>query len=111
MQHLENLILSFAQQKRLQDGSGTSGTVAGDMAADLAEPGGDPSARRESQSAAIINTPPLEDSAGKMVNNQDLGTTYVDSSHWRAILDDVFPSQLPPPIRLETHKTKSGIDQ
>ncbi|KAH8700829.1 hypothetical protein BGW36DRAFT_317045 [Talaromyces proteolyticus] len=82
MQHLENLILSFAQQKKQQDGSG-SGAAASWNVTDFAT---DPSVTTEAAAAAA---PLVEDDPGKILNNEQMGTTYVDSSHWRAILDDI----------------------
>jgi hypothetical protein len=76
---LENLILSFAQKRRQEDESMDDATASS-------------GATNSTHDAAVLATErgtPLEDDPGKLVNNEQAGTTYVDASHWQAILDDV----------------------
>jgi hypothetical protein len=80
---LENLVLSFAQQKRQRDGASPYPSVTRnphgkDALVDLTS---------STKASHIDKT--LEDDPGKIVNEEDVGISYVDASHWRAILDDV----------------------
>lgn len=110
IQHLENLILSFAQQKKQVDESG-SGSASG--VGSGGDSNGRGAAHDSSASATLISSAanvngskepspettgavsqktPVEDDPGKLLND---GTTYVDASNWQAILDDV---PLSPPV-------------
>lgn len=100
IQHLENLILSFAQQKKQEDsGSGGSGdSNHSDGAARGSSASTSPSNNVNNSaepSPATNGTVQLSTSVevdpGKLLNN---GTTYVDASNWQAILDDVCLSLL-----------------
>lgn len=97
IQHLENLILSFAQQKKQDErasGSGGSwdsnhsgGAVL--LSSASTSPGniGNHSAHPSPEiSGAMERSTSVEVDPGKLLNN---GTTYVDASNWQAILDDV----------------------
>ncbi|KAL3704883.1 hypothetical protein TMatcc_008555 [Talaromyces marneffei ATCC 18224] len=99
IQHLENLILSFAQQKKQEDesgsgsGSGSGGSNSGGAArgsSTLTSPAGhvnnnsaEPS---PTTSGAAEQSTSVEADPGKLLNN---GMTYVDASNWQAILDDL----------------------
>lgn len=94
IQHLENLILSFAQKRRQEDDDGRGAAGTDDVASNPVTNGGHDGnvVARTMQQNANTNTnttTPLEDSPGKLVNNEKVGITYVDASHWQAILDDV----------------------
>jgi hypothetical protein len=93
IQHLENLVLSFAQQRRQRDGASPYASVT-------RKPNGsslaDPEAYVEDELVDLTSSTKashidktLEDDPGKIVNEEDVGISYVDASHWRAILDDV----------------------
>lgn len=113
IQHLENLILSFAQQKKQEDESGSgesshgggaargssASTFPGNTVNNSAEPSPDTNGAVE-QSTSVDVDP------GKLLNN---GTTYVDASNWQAILDDVCLS--PPRSREETNHKRQQLKE
>lgn len=82
LQHLENLVKSLAQKKKLEEGH------------KMDVPGNEPfpSTNLENDSHASDphlgeKCPPL-DPPGKLVV-KDEGTSYIDGAHWRAILEEV----------------------
>ncbi|KAL1966397.1 hypothetical protein VTN77DRAFT_4539 [Rasamsonia byssochlamydoides] len=88
IQHLENLVLSFAQKKKLEE-QATSQTPHSMRK----EKGslGDPESYLEEEdhsNAVPEEKQPLEDSPGKLLV-EEVGTSYVDAAHWRAILEDI----------------------
>jgi hypothetical protein len=94
---LENLILSFAQQKKQEDesGSGSSGSNSGGAArgssasASSTSPANNLNNSAEpspATSGLADQSTSVESDPGKLLKN---GTMYVDASNWQAILDDV----------------------
>ncbi|KAL2845434.1 fungal-specific transcription factor domain-containing protein [Aspergillus pseudoustus] len=91
LQHLENLIMSFAQQRRQDDNQAPDFSIV-PPAADL-----DPRSQPLAPSPA---SPPKADGTetdsqespasqpGRLVVN-DKGTNYIDSAHWKAILEEI----------------------
>ncbi|PCH01896.1 Transcription factor [Penicillium occitanis (nom. inval.)] len=98
IQHLENLILSFAQQKKQEDESGSGSGGSGDSnhsggaargSAASTSPTNNVNNSAEPSpetGAAVEQSTSVEVDPGKLLNN---GTTYVDASNWQAILDDL----------------------
>ncbi|EED16281.1 C6 transcription factor, putative [Talaromyces stipitatus ATCC 10500] len=96
IQHLENLILSFAQRKRQEDegtSSGRTSTARGSNSASATPVSNTNNNDSNHMNGGVKGLPDQRPSVrtdpGKLLNG---GTTYVDSSHWQAILDDVCPS-------------------
>lgn len=83
---MENLILSFAQQKKQEDGGPSGGTSSSATTAANSNAATEPS---PATSDSAAQSPALNVDPGKIQNDEQLGTTYIDSSHWQAILDDV----------------------
>lgn len=81
LQHLENLVLSFAQQKRLEDQQGVSPGSASFSHSNSEH--GPPNVG----TLAEKETTPLPH-PGRLVVKDD-GISYIDGAHWRAILDEV----------------------
>ncbi|TQB76222.1 hypothetical protein MPDQ_000529 [Monascus purpureus] len=81
LQHLENLVLSFAQQKRLEDQQGVSPGSASFSHSNSEH--GPPNVG----TLAEKETTPLPH-PGRLVVKDD-GISYIDGAHWRAILDEI----------------------
>ncbi|KAL2863552.1 putative C6 transcription factor [Aspergillus lucknowensis] len=92
LQHLENLIMSFAQQKRLDEGQNRDPS-----ALPQSPPGSDP--RGQSQQQSARSPPNAEETEATSENSpgsqpgrllvNDTGTKYIDGAHWKAILEEI----------------------
>lgn len=90
LQHLENLVLSFAQQKRLEEDQ--QGVSPGSASLSHSSSEQDHSNHSgigppKTGSLAEKETTPLP-RPGRLVVKDD-GISYIDGAHWRAILDEV----------------------
>ncbi|KAL3442646.1 fungal-specific transcription factor domain-containing protein [Aspergillus insuetus] len=90
LQHLENLIMSFAQQRRQDDNQVQDFSAV--RAPDL-DTVGQPvlpsplsSSRAEATEAESQESPASQ--PGRLVVNEK-GTNYIDSAHWKAILEEI----------------------
>ncbi|KAL2808177.1 fungal-specific transcription factor domain-containing protein [Aspergillus granulosus] len=85
LQHLENLIMSFAQQRR-QDDNQVQDSSPVPPAPDL-DPRVLPSPPKAEGMDAESRESPASQSGRLLVN--DKGTNYIDSAHWKAILEEI----------------------
>jgi hypothetical protein len=93
IQHLENLILSFAQKKKLEEEAPSQTPPSENHNGTIADPKS--YLQAEDHAGAVPEERKmLEDSPGKLLV-EDVGTSYVDAAHWRAILEDVCAIPLP----------------
>ncbi|KAL4786728.1 hypothetical protein BJX76DRAFT_88080 [Aspergillus varians] len=93
LQHLENLIMSFAQQKKQEDSDSqepspplpapASGFLPRGQSTMLTPPS---PLRRDGTETESEDSP--SGGSGKLVVN-DTGTNYIDSVHWKAILEEI----------------------
>lgn len=89
IQHLENLVLSFAQKKKIEEQANSQiQRSITKQSGGLGDPGSYLEAEEDCSNAVSGEKKTIQDSPGKLLV-EDVGTSYVDASHWRAILEDV----------------------
>ncbi|KAL2825464.1 fungal-specific transcription factor domain-containing protein [Aspergillus cavernicola] len=95
LQHLENLILSLAQQKKQDEGESEDATAAlppGALDLEsrrqsmLLTPPSPSTGKLEGTGLEIGDSPPGQ--TGKLLV-KETGTSYIDSAHWKAILEEI----------------------
>ncbi|KAL3466554.1 hypothetical protein BJX64DRAFT_250273 [Aspergillus heterothallicus] len=91
LQHLENLIMSFAQQRR-QDDNQVQEFSTVPPARDL-EPRGQPEllsplSPPKAEGTDTVNQESSASQPGRLLVNEK-GTDYIDSAHWKAILEEI----------------------
>ncbi|KAL4928270.1 putative C6 transcription factor [Aspergillus undulatus] len=86
LQHLENLIMSFAQQKKQED-SGRSQEASPPMPAPAPDLLSRQPAVTTPEKFEAENESPAAD-CGKLLV-KDTGTSYIESAHWKAILQEI----------------------
>jgi hypothetical protein len=90
MQHLENLVLSFAQKRFEHQGTPQISlpTAKQDATHHHSEWLGYPPGTEAARPSLVPEGKVLDDSPGTILV-EDFGTSYIDAAHWRAILEDV----------------------
>jgi hypothetical protein len=90
LQHLENLIMSFAQQRRQEDNQVQDFSAVPapdpDTIGQSVLPSPLSSSRAEATEAESQESTASQ--PGRLVVNEK-GTNYIDSAHWKAILEEV----------------------
>ena len=81
LQHLENLVMSLAQKKKIEEGGSPQGNPGQPNDQNTTSGTQDAIPEGETGSPSLVHP-------GKIFV-KDQGTSYIDSAHWRAVLEEV----------------------